>query len=183
MCRWPVGVKLEVARRPRREGRAGTEPDHSGREPHDERKPSTRSTALEVLELLVDSAEKKISLFTSLSLGAALLLRGFIGSHLRVGRCDPEIDVADPAQHEGLLGFEEEAALPIEDDTFWIELPRHRRGQLERIDPVLGRRFAQSNDEGVESVRDPDCLGRRYAQDLVHDTPLTRSAMTPCGTS
>jgi len=55
-------------------------------------------TALEVLELLVDPAEKKISLLASLNLGAALLLRGFLGSHPPVGSGDPEIDVVDPAR-------------------------------------------------------------------------------------
>src|SRR5882762_3194453 len=135
MSSWPVDVELEAAPRPERD-------DHShhrvrrGKRTGNKRL-RRRIDVLEVLELLVDPAEQKIPLLTCLSLGAALFLRGFIGSHPCVGRGGPEIDV---------------------------------------IDPVLDRRLVQPNDEGVEPIRDSDCLGRAYAQDLVHEilSPIQR---------
>jgi hypothetical protein len=77
---------------------------------------------LEVFELLVDPAEKEIPLLAILSLSAALLFSGLIGSHALVGRVDPEIDVVDPARHEGFLGLEEEVALTVEYGALGIAL-------------------------------------------------------------
>src|SRR5882724_1215040 len=130
---------------------------------------------LQILELLVDADQELFSL----SLGTPLLLGGLGGSHFRVGRRDPEVDVVDPARHERFPALEEKAAFRSDDDALGVILGRHRSRQLERIDPGRGGRLIQPDNKRIPPVPHIDGPRGTGATNLIHRKTSRARHQTP----